>query len=220
MNLDSILKQIVELTSTLDPRTAAILFGVCAIGEFAVSVPYVLESIWLLAGYQLGAGVLSPLELIGLWLAAQAGRQLGTMALYWVAGRGSVPLVKWYRKRRISAIFSRMAAKSPLFNRINLSSPFSVAYGRFFGLRIPLTMALAIKKKPVTLSIGVMLSSLIWDIVLVALGMTVGVTAVLKPVNMLLYSLAGLTFVYLVSFILKRLIKLCRRQPARNNISA
>ena len=78
MSLENVLSQIVGFTATLDPRMAALLFLICAIGEFGISVPYVLESVWLLVGYQLGAGVLSPLEMVGLWLAAQCGRQAGS----------------------------------------------------------------------------------------------------------------------------------------------
>ena len=61
MNLAYALQQIVAFTATLDPRMAALLFIICAIGEFGISIPYVLESVWLLVGYQLGASMVSPL---------------------------------------------------------------------------------------------------------------------------------------------------------------
>ena len=210
MSLGDIGAQILALTATLDPRIAALLFAICAIGELGVSIPYVLEGIWLLTGYQLGAGTLSPLHLTVLWLAAQCGRQVGAMALYRVGRLGTPPLMKLYDRLHLSRFFSRITAKSGAFNRLNLSSPFSVAYGRLFGMRIPVAMALAVKKKPGMLSLGVLFSSIIWDAVYISLGIIFGSTAVIKPAYIFLASLAGLTIIYLVTFGVRRLARRLR----------
>lgn len=207
MNLESALTQIVAFTATLDPRMAALLFLICTIGECGASVPYVLESIWLLVGYQLGAGVLSPLHLLGLWCAAQCGRQAGAMALYRLGRFGAPPLVRFYHKMRLARLFSRVTEKSGVFGRLNLASPFSVAYGRLFGARLPVALALAVKKKPQTLSLGVLLSSIVWDTVYISLGVILGATAVIKPVYLFLASLGGLTLLYLSTFLVRRLIR-------------
>ena len=217
MNLGNAVAQILALTATLDPRTAALLFVICAIGEFGISIPYVLESVWLLVGYQLGAGVLSPLHLVGLWLAAQCGRQAGSMALYHVARFGSIPLIRFYHNKRISRFIPKVVVNSGVLNRINLVSPFSVAFGRLFGLRIPLTLTLAVKKSLRTLSMGVLLSSVAWDTIYISLGTAVGTTAVIKPVYMLFYSLAGLTLIYLITFVVRRLIT--HPQTASSSVS-
>ena len=212
MNLGDVLTQFLGLTTSLDPRMAAFLFAICAIGEFGISIPFVLESVWLLAGFQLGAGVLSPVHLLGLWLAAQFGRQTGSLALYNVARLGTTPLARLYRKYRSSRFWPKVPLNHRLANRINLASPFSVAYGRLFGLRIPLTITLAVKKSLATLSAGVLLSSVVWDTIYITLGATVGRTAVVKPVQMLLASVAGLTLLYLVTFMVRRWLR--RPQPA------
>lgn len=206
MNLENAVAQILALTTTLDPRMVALLFVICAIGEFGISIPYVMESIWLLVGYQLGTGVLSPLHLVVLWLAAQCGRQVGTVALYHVGRFGSMPLNKFYNKQRVSRFISKVA-NSKVLNRINISSPFSVAYGRLFGMRIPLTLTLGVKRRLKMLSMGVLISSVVWDMVYIAVGLTVGATAVIRPVNMFFYSLAGLTLVYLITVAVRRLIR-------------
>ncbi len=216
MSLGNTVAQILALTTTLDPRMAAFLFVICAIGEFGISIPYVLESIWLLVGYQLGAGALSPLHLAILWLAAQCGRQVGAVGLYHVGRLGSIPLVRFYNKQRVSRFTSKLA-NSKVLNRINLSSPFSVAFGRLFGMRIPLTLTLGVKKRLGMLSMGVLLSSIVWDAVYISVGLTVGTTAVVKPVYMFFYSVAGLTLVYLIAFLVRRLIR--RRQPATSSAS-
>ncbi len=206
MNLGNALAQVLALTTALDPRMVALLFVICAIGEFGMSIPYVLESLWLLVGFQLGAGVLSPLHLAGLWLAAQCGRQVGTVALYQVGRFGSIPLTRFYKQRRLPRFISNVA-NSKMLARINLTSPFSVAFGRLFGMRIPLTLTLGINKKLRTLLIGVFVSSVIWDAIYIAVGLTVGATALIKPIYMFLYSLAGLTLLYLFTFLIRRLVR-------------
>jgi membrane-associated protein len=217
MSLENALAQIVGFTATLDPRMAALLFVLCAIGELGGSIPYVLESIWLLVGYQLGAGVLSPFHMGALWLAAQCGRQVGAMALYRVGRFGTPSLVRLYHRLHLTRFFSRVTAKSGFFNRLNLASPFSVAYGRLFGMRIPVVLALAVKKKPGMLSMGVLLSSIIWDAVYVSLGIIFGSATAIKPVYMFLASLAGLTVIYLVTFLVRRVLRHLR--PAGGSVS-
>jgi membrane-associated protein len=213
MNLEHFLSQVLQLTANFDPRTAAFLFLICAIGELGPSIPYVLESIWLLAGYQLGAGVLSPVHLLGLWLAAQAGRQTGSLALYSIARLGSSPLARLYQKVASSRFWPKVSVNNKVFRRINLTSPFSVGYGRLVGLRFPLTIMLAFKKKLAAALLGVLVSSVVWDAVYIILGATVGRSAVLKPFQMLLASICLLTLVYLLVFIIRRLLR--RSQPAR-----
>jgi hypothetical protein len=207
MNFEGALQQIVAFTATLDPRMAALLFVICAVGEFGISIPYVLEGVWLLTGYQLGSGVLSPLHLVGLWLAAQCGRQVGAMMLYRTARFGTPSLFRLYNKLHLARFFSRLTSKSSTFNHhVNLLSPFSVAYGRLFGMRIPVALALAIKRKPQMLALGVLLSSIVWDAAYISLGVVFGSTMVIKPVYMFLASLVGLTILYLVTFIVRRLL--------------
>jgi membrane-associated protein len=217
MNITGILQHVVAITATLDPRMALFLFVICAIGEFHISIPYVLESIWLLAGYQLGSGVLSPLHLVGLWLAAQLGRQVGAILLYRVGRFGTPSLVRLYEKLHLARLFAKITPKSGTSKNINIFSPFSVAYGRLFGMRIPVTLALAVKRKPRLLVLGVLLSSLAWDTVYISLGLIFGSTLAFKPVYMFLASLAGLTIIYVVTYTVRRLLN--RFRAAREPIS-
>jgi membrane protein DedA with SNARE-associated domain len=210
MNLSNAVAQILALTSTLNLKIAALVFIVCAIGEVSIGIPYVLESMWLLAGYQLGAGVLSPLDLGGLWLAAQCGRQAGSFALYGAARVGTMPMAKLLRRCQSWRFWPKRSVNRKLLDRINLMSPFSVAYGRLFGLRVPMTIALAAKKRVAPLPVGVLLGSLVWDAAYIALGATVGKVAVLKPAEMFLATFAGLTLLYLVVLAVRRLLR--RRQ--------
>ena len=214
MSLESFLQHIVSFTATLDPRMALLLFILCAIGEVGVSVPYVLESIWILCGFHLGSGVLSPLHMIVLWLAAQAGRQLGAMGLYYIARFGMPALVAFYHKIHLDRIFNRLMYHSGVVSRINLASPFAVAFGRFFGLRIPMVLIMATKKRLAKHALGVLLSSIIWDGLYISIGIVFGSTVHIKPTYMLLISLATLSVIYLFTFLIRIVIRR-RRRPSR-----
>ncbi len=212
MNLGSILQQVLSLTGVFSPKLAIFLFLICSIGEFGVfSVPYVLESIWLLSGYHLGTGILSPFQLVLLWFVSQVGRQTGATVLYYLSRFGSLPLMRLYHKYFEASLSEKLSGNDAmpfkLFRRINYLSPFSVALGRLLWLRIPLTLTLSIKRRLKTLSLGVLLSSLVWDSVYIVLGI-VGATVVLKPIQMVLYSLIGLTLLYAVTFAVRRLSRL------------
>ncbi|MBI4331282.1 MAG: hypothetical protein HY673_08380 [Chloroflexi bacterium] len=202
--MEAAIGRLLELTATLDLRTAAVILAVCFMGEAVIGIPYVLESAWLLIGYQAGRGALSPFSLLGFWLAGQLGRQLGAVALYQVTRVGSAPVLKLWRKLSLSDVLARKAADSRMLRRINVFSPFSVALGRLCALRIPLTLTLAMKKKRKTLALAVLCSSLVWDGVYISLGATVGSTTTLKPAQMFALSIAGLTVMYLSVFVFRR----------------
>lgn len=206
MNFEDILSQVLELTTRLDLRTAAILFAICFLGEGGIGIPYVLETAWLLIGYQFGRGALSPFSLFGFWLAAQIGRQLGCTTLYQLTRLGSVPFLKFYQKQRLSEVLNQKAASSRMLRSVNLLSPFSVAFGRLCALRIPLTLTLAVKKNRKTLALGVLLSSLVWDTIYLSVGGTVGSTLTLKPAQMFFLSIFAITILYLSVFIIRRLL--------------
>lgn len=207
MNVDSLLQQIYSFSGTLGPKLALALFLICLVGEFGATVPYLLETVWLIAGYQVGIGALSGFEVALLLLTVQLGRQSGATALYYVARLGSTPLSRLYQKYGQNNLDGKVAAyqNGPwrLLKKFDLLSPFSVAMGRLLWLRLPLTLALGLKKKIGALTIGVLLSGLAWDGVYILVGAIAGTTVALKPAHMIAYSLAGLTAMYLLVFAAK-----------------
>jgi membrane-associated protein len=211
MGLESILQQILVFTGTFSPMLIGLLFLICSVGEFGASIPYLLETVWLLTGYHVGTGVFSPLNLVLLWLVAQVGRQTGATALYLLSRFGSMPLKgiyqKYFRANLSSWLSSNNNGRFKLLNRINYLSPFSIAFGWLFGLRIPLSITLGVKRQFRTLSLSVLLSSLVWDGIYISLGMF-GASVVLKPIQMIIYSLIGITVLYVVTFSVRRLSRI------------
>ena len=213
MNWADFFSQGLNLVGTFNPKIVVFLFLLCLIGEATgFFVPYLLETTWLLVGYQLSARVLPLPDLMLLVLTAQAGRQTGALVLYHIARSGSTLLTKYknYFKLKIDINDS---PPFKLFRKINVLSPFSVALGRLLWLRIPLTLILGAKRKLKVLLLGVSLSSLVYDGIYIALGAIVGTTTALEPIRLVLYFLAGLTVMYGVTFAIRRLIgRLAKRR--------
>jgi membrane-associated protein len=209
MDFDGIVQEVLNIVGTFNLKLAISLFLLCAIGEFGLfSIPYLLETIWLISGYNLGSGILAPFHMILLWLVAQAGRQTGATLLYVLGQYGSMPFKKLYHRYFEPSLTNKYSSSNVMpfrfFSKLDYLSPFSIALGRLIGLRIPLTITLGAKKQFRTLLLGVLLSSLIWDGVYIILGLAGGRTA-LKPTQMVLYSLIGLTILYVVTFSVRQL---------------
>jgi membrane protein DedA with SNARE-associated domain len=212
MNLDVIFQQVFNLAGTFTPMLVVFLFLICAIGEFGAAVPYLLETIWLVSGYSVGNGTLSVLDLFLLWLAAQVGRQIGAMGLYYLGRVSRGPLLKFYDRYFRANLSEKLSGNGSgtfgFLRRINYLSPFSVALGRLFHLRILITLTLGVQKRWDKLLLGVLISSVVWDGIFLCLGAIVGVNVALKPFQMILYSLAGITALYALSFAFSRLLRL------------
>jgi membrane-associated protein len=220
MNLEAFFQQAFTLAGTFNTTLVIFLFIICFIGEFGICIPYLLETIWLMSGYNFGTGVIPLTDLLLLWLVAQVGRQSGGFTLSYLGRFGSMPIIKFYNKHFEASVNEKLAENdSPtvsFFRRINFLSPFSVALGRLIWLRIPITLILGAKKQLKTLSLGILLASLVWDGMYIFLGAVVGARATVKPSQMILYSLVGLTLLYAISFAARHLWKLrTNRKRAR-----
>lgn len=211
MNLVSLVEQAVNYTGSLNPQIVIALFLACSIGEIGLSVPYLLETVWVLSGYNATTGTLPLYHLIVFWLVAQAGRQTGATAFYFSSRFGTTPLARLYFKRFPPGTVENGTMVPPLpfrfFHRINILSPFSVAFARLFWMRIPVAIALSIRRNLSVLSRGIVISSLIWDGTYILVG-AIGGNRALTPLQMVLYSLTGLTALYIVTFSVQRVLRL------------
>ena len=216
MNITEFFSQGLTLIGTFDPKVLVFLFLLCFIGEATgFFVPYLFEATWLMIGFQVSQGVLSPLNLTLLLLTCIVGRQTGALCLDYISRSGNALFTK-YRDRMIPRIDIINASPLRMFRKIDItSSPFSVALGRLLWLRIPLTLILGAKRKLKVLMLGVAISSLVYEAIYLILGAIVGTTIKLEPVSLILYSLAALTVIYVVTFAIRRLISsLTKRRRA------
>ncbi len=216
MDLEGFLQGIVDFTATLDPRMALLFFVICTLGEIGLAIPFLLEFLWVNVGINIGTGKMPPWHLIGLWFCAQAGRQLGSMILYRIARFGMPALTRFYHKIRLDRFFNKIISKSGAIGRVNITSPFSVAFARLIGMRFPMLLVMAAKKRFRTLALGVVLSSIIFDGLYVCVGAIFGMTIEdikkFNPIYTVLITVGMLAVIYLVTFIIRFFIK--RRRQA------
>ena len=202
---------------------ACLLFLICFCGEILLaSVPYLLETVWLMAGYNLAAGILSPFHLFLMWLVAVVGRQSGALLLFSVSRLGSLPLTRLYEKyvgKRLKKFSGNDNWLSRVLQKLeSYISPFTIALGRLLGLGTPLTVLLGVKKQYRMLVLGVLLSSLIFDGIFLIIGAVVGANTRVKPAEMVIFSLIGLTVFYLMVFSIRQALKFIKaRSLARYN---
>ena len=206
------LKHILNYIGTFNLQAVCLLFLLCLCGEILLaSVPYLLETVWLMAGYNLTAGILSPFQLILLWLVAVSGRETGVLLLFSVSRFGSLPLTRLYQKY-LEKRFKKFSGQDTWLSRLSSKmdsylSPFTIALGRLIGLGTPLTILMGVKKKYKILFVGVLLSSLIFDGIFLIVGIVVGKNTHVKQTDMILYSLIGLTVFYLIVFSIRQISK-------------
>lgn len=226
MNIEQITQEIMTFAGTFNIWLVVSLFLLCLINEFGLSIPYLMEAVWILVGYHALSGSIPPYQVVLLWMSAVSGRLAGAFILYKLLGLGSTWIMRIYRKlfgsflsetKNGGATGDSAKEKSwprRLMRRINLFSPFSVALGRLLWLKIPLTLILSIRKEPRTLLLGIVVSSLIWESTYIIVGVIGGNTR-LAPGWFVLYSMGALTVIYTTFFLVQRIIKLTQSRAAK-----
>jgi membrane-associated protein len=217
LSIQSLTQDILNIAGNFSIWLILALFLLCFINEFGLSIPYLMETVWILAGYNTLSGQMALYQLFLLWTAAVAGRISGAGVLYSVLGLGRTWLHRIYEKI-FGAFLSPDNTRNHslpvrLLHRINLFSPFSVALGRLLWLKIPMTLLLTVRKQYRTLMSAIVLSSLIWDFTYVIVGVIGGNTK-LQPGWFVLYSLGALTLIYGTLYLIKRIFNPKNSNPS------
>jgi len=152
---------------------------------------------------------------------ALAGRETGVLLLFSASRLGSLPLTRIYQKY-VGARVKKFSGNDNWFSKTlqkleSYISPFTVALGRLLGLGTPLTVLLGVKKQYRVLFLGVIISSIIFDGIFLTVGIVVGANTMVKPAEMVLFSLAGLTVFYLVVFSIRQVSNHIKVRNTRNN---
>jgi membrane-associated protein len=225
MDFQAITREILDFTGTVNFWLVISLFLMLSVSEFGISIPYLMETIWILVGYQTLNGSLPVFFVVILWLTAMCGRTFGAVVLYHLARFGSNWLIRFYRRIFKAALASRETPDFPqddpasisflkkrgivsrVWHKINSLSPYSVAFGRLIWMRVPLTLTLGFSKQIKVLVPGVVISSMIWDTTYILVGV-IGGDAHLEPFQIVLFSLCALTSIYGCTFLVRWVIKL------------
>ena len=205
MDITGILDRVVGLIGTSSPLVALVLFLLCLIGEFGFGVPFLLETVWILSGYQVSRGELSVFSALLLVAGAVGGREAGAIILYYLSRYGSLPLIRYYKRRFETSVAGQKTVPQKIADGLSHLSFFAVAMGRLMWLRIPLTLALGAQRRGRTLFIAVFLAAIAWDFSYMILGATAGTAIMAKPASLAFYSVGGLALVYVAVYIVRRI---------------
>ena len=213
IDLFSIFQEILKFAGTFNIWLVLAIFIVLAVGEFSIAIPYLLETIWILNGYHVITGIVSVPELVALMLVAMAGRAVGVIVFYYLVRYSGTRVLRIYNRlfRKASSRNGPEATVNNLIDnilsRINTLSSVSVAMGRLFYLRIPVSTVMAFRGRLKVLLIAVVISSIIWDLTYILIGIAGG-TAKASQFRLILYSLAGIATVYCTRLIIQRISRL------------
>ncbi len=209
MIFEEISSHVLALTGSLNPWLVVAILALFPLSEFGLSIPYLMESMWILVGYHARHSVPLASELPLLLAVAVCARCGGSTGLYSLVGLGRGWILRLYR-RFFGFVLSAEGQNSSslparVLRRLNLFSPFTVALGRFIWLKVPITLTMSIRKDLRVLLIGVAISSVIWDSIYIAIGVIVG-SAQLEPWQTVLYSAGALTILYGTVFLIRRFV--------------
>jgi len=208
MNLEQLVNIYTGLVGSAHPLVWFGLLLDCLAGDsIGVTAPYLLETTWLLSGYLLGSHTMPIVYLLPMLVAAQAGRLGGTWLFCCLANNGSHRLFNRFPALRTRFEASRLTQK---LNECHWSVPFWIALGRLFWLKFPITIFMAATKRFKALTVGVLISGVVYDSTYVVIGAVIGKSLTLNPVQVLPYFIIGLTLSFVLTLAVRQLWKLAR----------
>ncbi len=228
-----IYQQAISLTGSLNLWLILTVFAISLVAEFGFSIPYLLETIWLITGYNIIAGNLPPSYIAILCAITLVGREAGACTLYKVSGFGRTPLSRLYQKmaqdlerapsrwslrRYITMPVMKLAKRylvmhaagaggkgrpAKAASRTFCPSTLNIVLGRFVWMKIPITITMGITKRPGRLMLGVGLFSLAWDGLYILMG-AFGAGYSISPVVMILSAISLMVAVNSTLYFIRR----------------
>jgi membrane protein DedA with SNARE-associated domain len=209
----ALLSQLQATFSTGNPSGLLILFFLAAVTDIGVPIPFVLDTILILASYHstaTGGGPLSlPVPLIAAMLFS--GRQLGSGILYFLSRFLGKRFLDWL-KRHLPSIGERLDSFK---TRLSRWAPLAVATGRLTPglLQITSVASGAICLRYVQFALGIAISSIIYDGILILLGFIAGHSPRSSDINFTIWVL--ISMIILVSVLWPLIVVLLRRSRKR-----
>jgi membrane-associated protein len=131
--MGEIFQQALSLTNSFNLWLIFTIFAISLVAEFGFSIPYLLETIWLVTGYNVIDGNITPVYIVIFCIITLIGRELGAGALYQVSRYGRTPLERLYQK--LAQDLDKTPTRKPA--KRYLVSPLMKLGYRFFALNQP-----------------------------------------------------------------------------------
>jgi hypothetical protein len=210
--MEQIVEYYVSLVSGTHPVLWLLIFGLCLVNEcIAASIPYVLETTWLMAGVLLGDGEITVLVVAPLVLAAVLGRLAGMALFYVLVSAGSPWFFRRFPKLRVRLDDSNFSRR--LQSR-HWSVSLWIALGRLLWLRFPISIVMSLSKRFWPLAWGVAISAFVFEVTYIGVGATVGNAVDLGPAQLLPYFILGITAAFGLGLGIRQLWRMIRPKPA------
>ena len=152
-----------------NPAALLALFAISALTEVGIPFPFILDTLLVFSGYQSGVKYY---EILFIMLSLMAGRIAGASVIYWLTRGIGGAFVKWIGKR-FPSLQKRL---DWLTDRLSRRAPVAVAVARLTpGLLTPSTVAAGvIYIQYWHLILGIIISSVVADGVLILIGFATG----------------------------------------------
>lgn len=153
---------VLDISSAFNPAIIGSFFLITMLGEINLQIPLLMESIWLLVGYQSWVNNMALLNTALILLAAQVGRQISMLALYHFFPVINRPVSKLLMKPARFNQFYRKHLDHDHFDVRYLSS-LPATLGMLTPLNGPLKLLLVWRRRLKSLLIGTLLSGVVFD---------------------------------------------------------
>ncbi len=163
--LHNFLSSIAGSITPANPAGLTALWGIAMLVEIGIPIPFVIETLLFFTSYNL-----SPLsiQVMMILVLSLAGRETGAAALYWLSRLIGAPFLNWVR-RRSKALSRKM---DQFQQRLGRRAVVTVATIRLTPglMQVPSLVGGTMRLRYLNFSLGVAVSSLIYDLVMVGLG--------------------------------------------------
>ena len=115
--------QVLGLTVIFTPWLLLAIFLIVLVAEFGISIPYLMETVWLFSGYNLAVGNITVGHLILFCMVGIIGRIAGSSALFyisWYSKSSFGMLFVEYFKPRLIRIVNSIRPLRTIFNALSL----------------------------------------------------------------------------------------------------
>ncbi len=159
-----------DISSAFNPAVIGTFFLIAMLGEVNLQIPLLMETIWLLVGYQSRVNNIALFNTALILLAAQTSRQVSMLALYYFFPVLNKPLSKLLLKPIQSNGFYRNHFEGfyrENFGRENFDtrylSPLAATLGMLTWLNLSIKLVLVWRRRLKPLLVGTLFSGLVFD---------------------------------------------------------
>ncbi|MBI2832498.1 MAG: hypothetical protein HYX79_09605 [Chloroflexi bacterium] len=187
-----------DITAGINLKIIGAMLLLTVLGEGYIQVPLLMESIWMITGYQSSINSTALLNVSLIFLVAQTGRQIGISAIYLLVSAFNTPLSRFYASRIQKHKYYKKYLDNQCFYNVKFLSLPSATLGMLTWLNGPIKLMLILNKKARILLLSTLLSGMVFD------GIYMGIGAVFHTTTLQLTYLPAFMLIGFLIFVFVR----------------